>query len=398
MILKEIQQAVDNLLHEQGAYSPLELLLAEGRLLYGDYEVWRSGEQAYLEDALFGDPEQVYHLLDQAADYAGRLGLRAESQPLTTWGDDKRSQLRFSHKPELERLFNTVYQRDSTQPQMDLFMDAAGTNLANDIVLALSGRDSKAARRLLDQLYATEPGNVRLGGLERLLEAAEYLDRPVTEPEVELEVLQQELLPLAEDLLDSGSRHYLAPQWRRLTNAFSPFSFNSVQPPLHSSFTAIQAEDWAAVLTHVEKEADWQRQPELLQRHIIACRRLRLEDDALGNWFILCWKFPDQAEVLGERTTAEWWRWWNEFIDLEPELPNREFPAWLLLQLPGLQKRYESQGALYSTEAPPSFRLLLGILSGPKGELDAETIEMRRRLKTENPALFEHYMRSQSVN
>ncbi len=398
MIEIEIQQAVDNLLHEQGAYSPLELLLAEGRLLYSDYEAWRNGEQAYLEDALFGDPEQVYHLLDQAADYTGRLGLIAESQPMTTWVDEKRSPLRFSRKPELERLFNTVYQRDSAQPQMDLFMDAAGTNLANDIVLALTGRDIKAARRLLDQLYATEPGNVRLGGLERLLEAAEYLHKPVAEPEVELQVLQHELLPLAEDLLGVGSRHYLAPHWRRLTKAFSPFPFNPVQPLLHSSFTAIPAEDWAAVRTHVEEEPDWQRQPELLQRHITACRRLRLEDNALGSWFILCWRFPDQAEVFSERTTAEWWRWWNEFIDLEPELPNPEFPAWLLLQLPGLQKRFERQGILYSTEAPSSFLLLLSILSGSKDELDADMIEMRCRLKTENPALFDHYMRSQSVN
>lgn len=50
---RETQQAVDNLLREQGAYSPLELLLAEGRLIYGDYEAWRKGEQAYLESAYF---------------------------------------------------------------------------------------------------------------------------------------------------------------------------------------------------------------------------------------------------------------------------------------------------------------------------------------------------------
>ncbi len=40
---KFIQQAVDRLLLEQGVYTPLELLLAEGRLLFADYEAWRAG-------------------------------------------------------------------------------------------------------------------------------------------------------------------------------------------------------------------------------------------------------------------------------------------------------------------------------------------------------------------
>lgn len=392
---REIQQAVDNLLRDWGAYSPLELLLAEGRLIYSDYEAWRNGEQLYLEDTLFGDLEQVYQMLVQAADYVGRLGLKPQFQPLTSWGDDKRSLLRFSRKHELEQLFNTCFQRDSEQPQMDLFMDAVGVNLANNIVLALTNRDFKAARRLLDQLYATEPGNARLGGLEQLLESAENLHNPVSEPEKELEFLQQYLIPLAEDLLGTGSRHYLTPIWGRLTKIFSTFSFNPFQPLQHSSYTAMQMEDWDAVRSHVEKECDWQRQPELLQRHIIACRRLRLEDVALFSWFFLCWNFPDQAEEFVERTTGEWLRWWNEFIDLEPELPHHDFPSWLLLRLPVLPQWFMDQGLMRSPVVPQTFMLCLRILTKSQAVLDSEMIEIRRRLQKERPTLFEHYMRSQ---
>ena len=55
---KETREAVDRLLFEQGTYTPLELLLAEGRLMYADYEAWRGGQCDYLEALLFGDPEQ----------------------------------------------------------------------------------------------------------------------------------------------------------------------------------------------------------------------------------------------------------------------------------------------------------------------------------------------------
>lgn len=43
---RAVCQALDRLLLEQGCYTPLELLLAEGRLLYSDYETWRQGNAA----------------------------------------------------------------------------------------------------------------------------------------------------------------------------------------------------------------------------------------------------------------------------------------------------------------------------------------------------------------
>ena len=53
---KAVQQAVDRLLLEQGGYTPLELLLAEGRLLFADYEDWRAGQVEYLDELLFIQP------------------------------------------------------------------------------------------------------------------------------------------------------------------------------------------------------------------------------------------------------------------------------------------------------------------------------------------------------
>ena len=46
-----IEHEVDQLLLEHGEYLPLELLLATGRLMLPDYQAWRAGEVAYLDQA-----------------------------------------------------------------------------------------------------------------------------------------------------------------------------------------------------------------------------------------------------------------------------------------------------------------------------------------------------------
>ncbi len=73
----QIQHRVDQLLLEQGEYLPLEFLLAEGRLLYSDYENWRGGELEVLDEKLFGDATQIQKDLSQAAGYAQALGLES---------------------------------------------------------------------------------------------------------------------------------------------------------------------------------------------------------------------------------------------------------------------------------------------------------------------------------
>jgi len=78
----ETSALVDRLLHRQGVYLPLELLLAEGRLLYPDFDQWRAGAIAYLDECLFGDSDKSVQLLRAAAQYARALGLRP--QPLNT--------------------------------------------------------------------------------------------------------------------------------------------------------------------------------------------------------------------------------------------------------------------------------------------------------------------------
>lgn len=390
---KPVQQAVDRLLLEQGAYIPLELLLAEGRLLFADYEAWRAGQSQYLDEMLFGDPSQSQELLQQAATYVEALGLVAERSAYSPWGDAGLANLQFSPESGFDRLFHTQYGKTTDVPQMDLFMDATGSTLVNGIQAALIGRNYPEARRQLDLLFDADPGNNRLGSLEQLMEAAEKLARAVQDVAAELGYLELELLPLAGDLLGAGSRDFLAPFWRRLMQAVWDEGFDPEKSELHASYLAVQVEAWDQVQRSIELQTDWTEQPLLLRRYAQACGRLQQHDQAVCCWFQLCWGFPDQAENIGREAEPTWRHRWQRFMGLEPELSDQNFPAWSLLEQPGLVGRLATAGCLSEMEAPEDYRVTADLVAAGAAVVPAaDLIELRRHLKTLNSRLFVHYL------
>ncbi|MCP3868640.1 MAG: hypothetical protein GY703_11200 [Gammaproteobacteria bacterium] len=390
---RDIRQALDRLLLEQGLYSPLEFLLAEGRLLYTDYEAWRGGEGDYLDEQLFGDSRQCGGLLEQAATYAAELKLVSEPLTYTRWGGGEGDRLRFSRDIRLDRLFHTRYCRPAEQPQLDLFMDATGVSLANGVCGSLKERNYPEARRLLQRLFDTDPGHRQLGSLELLIEAAEGLSLPVEEVSSELNYLEQELAPLAGDVLESGSRDYLVPFWQRLFDVMAKAPFDSNQPGLHASYAALKLEAWELVKRSIEKERDWDRHCTLLRRYARACGRLRQYEAAAGCWFLLCWQFPDQADTLGTEAESIWRHRWQRFLGLEPELDNRDFPAWSLLEQPGLVPQLRASRIDSCKAMPPAYLATAELVKAGTAAVPAtELIEERRRLKELNPELFVHYL------
>jgi len=385
----QIRFRLDQLMQEQGEYLPLELLLAEGRLDYADYEEWRSGDTFDLAGRLFGDPEQIERELAAAAAYARKLRLVAEVRDYTPWGGGER--LRFSRREKFDALFHTAYRRGGDERQMDLFMDNAGSSLANAVVKALGRRNTEQAARQLAQLYRGDPANNRLGALERLLEAALSLDREVDDPEREMQHLREQIQPLAEDTLKGDSRAYLTPLWRRLDDALAGRPFDPRQPDLHRSYSAARMLDWAAVTAAVEAEPDWARQPVLLRRHAAAALHRRQPRQALADLFLLCWRFPEQAAPPASEWPADTLRAWQRFAELEPELEIEAFPAWLLILRPRLAELLPPP----DDEAPAAYRLLYALQSrcnGVQGAPSADAVHLRAELKASAPVLFKHYI------
>lgn len=384
-----IPHSVDQLLLEQGEYLPLELLLAEGRLIYSDYESWRNGEVVSLDDRLFGDPEQIKEELSQAAAYARALRLTAETLDYPPWGGG--AALRFSADQVLDELFRKAYRKGADHPQLDLFIDGAGSSLANAIAGALGRRDNTEAEQLLAKLYRAEPGHPRLGALERLVEWALLLEQAVADPEWELTELREEIQPLAADLLGKECRNYLAPLWRRIDNALRDRPFDPNRPLLHRSYTSAAVLDWEATLAAVEAEPGWRDDPVLLKRHESACGHLRRPADALLDRFELCWRFPQEAALSHADAAPDLVRAWDRFLELEPELEIPLFPAWLLVVRPQMAQWLPAP----NPSDPEDYRLIYALqqaAGAAEGAPSGDAVKLRARLKELDLPLFKHFV------
>ncbi len=385
----QIQHRIDQLLLEQGEYIPLEFLFAEGHLRYSDYEQWRSGKLKLLDEELSGDLSQIRKDLTRAVVYARALGLQPTPLDYHTW--DGSTALCFSSDFLLNSHFHEGYCKSEEQPQLDLFIDTFGANLANDIVLALGRRDADAAAELLQKLYLSDPAQHRLRKLELLLGAMQQQDTPITDPEEELADLQDEIQPLAAEMLGRESRSFMEPLWRRLGETLAGRDYDPQQPELHRSYTALRNLDWTAVIEAVETEPNWRSHAILMQRHARACDQLQKPADALLDRFELCWRFPGQAAPAKTDATVDLIQAWELFQNLEPELEPALFPAWLLIIRPALCSWLPSPAA----ETPEDYHLLYA-LQREKDRLGSESMLLRTELKALNPALFHHFIANRS--
>ena len=224
------------------------------------------------------------------------------------------------------------------------------------------------------------------------MEALDSLDTPVVDAQAEMEQLLSETTQLAERHLNRACNQLLIPLWRRLSGALQNHPFDPSRPDLHPSYTAAQARDWPGARQAVEREADWQHQPLLLERHARACTHLADQAAALHSWYLLCWRFPrlsDRLDSCGDRSLSESWR---TFLDLEPELPAEEFPAWLLLHLPGLAAiAPDGDGDI---PCPDSYRTLYHLQRNRQQATDEQAMELRARLKQQAPQLFRYFLAS----
>lgn len=385
---KETIHAVDRLLDEGGEYTPLDLLLAEGRLFYDDYQAWRNGEAAELESRLFGDPAEIGRMLQEAASYAEARGLVGEPRAYACWGDRDKA-LRFSADSRRDALFHRRFAKPQDRMQFDLFLDNGGSALVNDITKALCDRDGASARALLEKLLDVDPGNAHLGGLERLALAMDEADAP-TDPAAALARLEKELIPLIDDLLGPAGRDYAALFWQGLEKRLADRPFDEASPKLHLSYCALRNGDWRKVMQTLEAEPDWSSSVTLRQRHALAAQHLHDEPTLLRDWFLLCFRFGEAAEQLVEQLAPQWRAWWENFLDAEPELPPGEFPAWLLIQRPALAGVI-SFSSEERQQLPPTFDTLLQ-LGRAKDPLGDEGMALRRKLKGQSEPLFEHLL------
>ena len=402
-----VQAQVDTQILEQGAFLPLEFLLDSGRLIHADYEGWRRREIETLDAVLMGSPEKIRVQLESAAGYARKLGLVETPQAFYAWiaaaGDHGDEPLRVSADAQLQRLIGSRYVPAQTAPQMDLFVDNPVVALTNGIVRSLSARNGRETQRQLDRLYAQAPNHTDLAAFDQLLAALGHLERPIDDRRRELEFLLQ-TMPAAKRLMGWEARDLLAPLWRQLADALAGQTFSVAEPNLHSSFALLQAQDWPGASDAVRRVPHW-------WLHVPLCLRLaqssfyqQRRSDALQAWFHVCWRAPDQAATaLDDRRQPDtgMGALWRRFVDAEedlsaggaaaePVLTAADFPAWLLLREPGLNRQLGIDLGLGNTPAEDAYRTVHRWIDARRAQRSDEELTLRKTLQGSHPGLFRY--------
>lgn len=392
-----LQAQVDAQLMEQGAFTPLELLFNTGRLLYSDYEAWRRGDIELLDDVLMGSLDNIRAELEQAAGYARRVGLVAERQTVSVWEGDggETRTLRISADARLRELIACRWLPAQQAPQMDLFFDNPVVALTNGIVRALCRGDAAEAERQLDLLYAHSPNHADLPAFDQLLAALTRAQHPVEDARQERAQLL-DLTPTAKRLLGARWRELLAPLWRRLAHALADARFMPGDPAMHRSFALSQAEDWSALRECVLAEPEWWLHAPLCLHLANSAfhRRQRLE--ALEAWCHLCWRAPDHVDEAIERLKQpELTAQWHRFLDLEdeatpdaPALTAADFPAWLLLNEPGLALHLDADLPPGDTAGEGHYRWVHRCIRARRDHDEQAELAARKALQASQPTLF----------
>jgi len=397
----EVQGAVDRVLLSHGEYAPVELLMDQGRLDYSDYEAWRCGELASLEDALVGNRARIRDMLTEAARWARRLGLAATRLDYGGWGALGGAGLTFSPESDLAVALATHYRREDASPQLDLFLDGGEAALIMELRTALAARQTDRAGSLLGDFLGRFPDHRLRPDAERLCDALAHFEagRVTASTEQEFHRLRHHLAPAAERLLSGRCRDFMTPFWRRLAVRLEGLPFDPAIPDRHASWVYAQCLDWRGVRRSVLAGGEFPRQPVLLTRLAEAERRLGERVVAIERLAVLCWCFCEQAESLldadgfpdaGVRAA---WQSYRD-LDLEPPVESAWFPAWLLLCEPGLAKAWQ---ALPPDEAGPAGRGFdaLKRLVAVKAT-DRQIIALRRELQGSHPGFFALFLQWQT--
>ena len=391
--IAQVQAAVQQLVMEHGEYAPLELLLATNRLGYDDYRAWRDGRLETLDAVLADAKRETRAWLEGAQSWACALGLAAEPAVHHGWEENAGTVLVASADPRLNALLSTRFRHTREHDQLDLFVDSAQTAAVNALLDALIARDAGKARQALERLVRIDRDHGQRFHASKLISA---LEAPTpAEPAQGLELLERmerEWIPAASALLGARRRDFLAPLWRDIgRDSTQPRSTQAIPNAMRRAYR--EGFDWERMRRSVVAGPGYESEPVLLAR--LAEARWRLRDRCQGHesWFALCRLAPEEFEQLIDASDFPDWSLQNAWRvaqeqALDHEMTPAWFPAWILLEEPGLA------GVLAPrhTDDEPSraFDLVIALLAHP--DLDERGIELRRSLQDIHPGLLERFL------
>ncbi len=383
--------AIDEHLSQQGRFCLIDWLLANNVLFYADYEDWRYGRCGALDDALQLDREEIQRLLDDTERHCRDLGLISEPQDFYRWNDDQSMALTASANSRQSGQFTQRWLSAQDQPQMDLFIDNSAQMAENGLLAALGDRQFDTAQELLQRLSKLNPGCVRLGSYQDLINYGSHMQaNPLIEAdavEAELQGLRREVLPLAQEVLGPTARDYLTFSWRRLAESMQSLTFNPAQPELHTSAALLEIPDYPATIDRLRADPSLYLQPVLLERLAVSYHALHQNDKALTTWCLMMEQDESYTEAAIERHKSHpIHQYWQDLWDTDDDWPPAHFPAFVLVKHPALIHSLSDFPSLKQPASQAMKKLLQMRLRG-ENEITA-----RQNLQGINPKLLRIYL------
>jgi hypothetical protein len=372
-----INPLIDQLLARDGEYRPLELLILLRRLDRSGLARVERDPGVVLEDALYGDPERVMALLDEAADRARALGLEGRTEAR------RAGQGQWFRRATADHQARTVWVRARASAQADLFFDNALAVTRRELTRALTQADRQAAEAALVELARTPGGVDLLPDGEHLVGALGWLEDDSLDTRAVLAALEDDLEARARRLLGrvEGQR-FMARFYAHLARQGSMAVDEPGQPGPAELFQ--RAGDPVAALHALDEQAIEDRTTSQRLVELDASLAVGQRERALRALSWLCWIDPEAAEAwLEQGRDDELSRRVEQFWDLETPLATELFPAWLLARgypVPEIARTPETDAA----RALESIRRL---------RQDPSDIEARGWLQTHVPDLMAHWMK-----
>lgn len=294
---------------------------------------------------------------------------------------------------DMQTAMQRLLDERGNRAQLDLFLDNSETAATNDLMKALASRDVEAAQLGLERLTALNAENWVIAYATVLVES---LRSPppdsVDSAYRRLALMEQRWQPAAYAVLHSQGRDFLAPMWRDLGGALEAAPFDPNEPRRHAAWPYLNGLDWANAERCVEAIEEHRSQPALLGWLAVAKWHLRDRRAAIECWFEMCWQYPNhflelvESNQFPDATVRDAWLSAQE-ADIEPTISPTWFPAWMLLEEPGLAKTLlPSKG---DSDPKRAFNLLMALHAGGS---DRQNMDNRRALQALHPGLLNRYL------
>jgi hypothetical protein len=285
--------------------------------------------------------------------------------------------------------------------QLDLFTDSRDVMLRNDAAEALLRGDGAAAGRALAALREASPDDAALGPAQALIAALAASEAPfatAAEAALAQSALDRQLTPAAQAVLGAAqAAPWLRQRWAVLARRAAALPFQQGQS--HAAPLWLRAGEWQAALDSVEAIASWRRIPLPLSWMTEATWHLRGQDAAWPLLAALAWLAPRLlAQTVRALRSATLDKLLRRFeADLEADLDTDAlawFPAWALIDQPGLAAVLELAQATQHGEPERAARSVLTLLRLERQGRHHEVIAERRQLRALHEGLFACYMRT----